>query len=236
MDSDEKYLDKLRYITFAGESTNMDDIRFIRRYYPDIKVFVMYGQTEASARLSYLDPELLESKPGSVGRGLSNVRLRVVDEACCDIKPGELGEIIASGPSIMRGYWEDPEATEEVLKDGWLHTGDHASVDEDGYIYIKGRKTDIIKHMGHRLSPVEIENVINSCGYIKESAAVESIQDGNSVIKAFIVLEKECPLDEIKRFVCSKLPFYMRPQIFELIGELPRTESGKIRRSALRRS
>ena len=234
-DIKEKFFDDLRYITFAGEATNNDDIRFINRNYPGIEVYVMYGQTEASARLSYLSPELLHSKLGSIGKGLCNVELRVVDEAGSDIKPGELGEIIAHGPNIMKGYWEDPTATEEVLRDGWLYTGDNATVDEDRFIYIKGRKTDMIKFMGHRISPVEIENVINSCSYIKESAVIESTLDGVPVIKAFIVMEKECSMEEIKKFVYSKLPIYMRPHVFDIADQLPRTDSGKIRRGILRR-
>lgn len=234
-DMDEKFFDNLRYITFAGEATNNDDIRFINRNYPDIEVYVMYGQTEASARLSFLSPGLLPGKLGSIGKGLCNVELKVVDEAGRNIKPGELGEIIAHGPNIMKGYWEEPVATEEVLKEGWLYTGDIATVDEDGYIYIKGRKTDMIKHMGHRISPVEIENVINSCSYVKESAVIESILDGVPVIKAFIILEKEYEIEEIKKIVYSKLPIYMRPHVFEVTDHLPRTDSGKIKRSTLRR-
>lgn len=233
---DENFFGNLRYITFAGESTNNDDIRFICANYPDIKVYVMYGQTEASARLSYLSPELLPAKIGSIGKGLCNVELKVVDESGIDIRPGEIGEIIARGPSIMKYYWEDPEATKEVLEDGWLHTGDNAAVDEDGYIYIKGRKTDMLKHMGHRIGPVEIESVINSFSNIKESAVIESTLDAVPVIKAFIVLERECSVEEIKKYVYSKLPVYMRPQVFEIVGQLPRTDTGKIRRSALRRS
>ena len=234
--TDENFFGNLRYITFAGESTNNNDIRFICENYPDVKVYVMYGQTEASARLSYLSPGLLPGKTDSIGKGLSNVELKVVDESGVDIKPGEVGEIIARGPNIMKCYWEDSEATEEVLKGGWLYTGDNATVDEDGYIYIKGRKTDMLKHMGHRISPAEIENVINSSSYIKESAVIESTLDAVPVIKAFIVLEKERSMDEIKKYVYSKLPVYMRPQVFEIIRQLPRTDTGKIRRSALRRS
>ena len=228
------FFESLRYITFAGESTNIEDIMFIDRNYPDIKIFVMYGQTEASARLSYLSPHLLHEKTGSVGKGLCNVMLKVVDESGNAVKPGEVGEIIAYGPNIMKGYWEDPAATEEVLRDDWLYTGDYATVDEDGYIYIKGRRSDIIKFMGHRISPVEIENVINSCSHVKESAVVEGTLDMMPVIKAFIVLEKECALEEIRKYVNTKLPMYMRPQIFEVVEQLPRTDSGKIRRSVLR--
>jgi len=234
LDADEKFLDSLRYITLAGEAANNDDVRYINRNYPDIEVFVMYGQTEAGARLSFLKPELLQSKLGSIGKGLCNVELKVINEEGAEIMPGELGEIIAHGPNIMKGYWNDPAATEEVMKGGWLYTGDTATVDEDGYIFIKGRRTDMIKHMGHRISPLEIENVINNCSYIKESAVVESILDGVTVIKAYIILDEKCPLEKIQRFVYSRLPVYMRPQIFEVIDHLPRTDTGKIKRSELR--
>lgn len=226
----------LRYITFAGESTSSDDVMFISINYSDIKIYIMYGQTEASARLSYLDPGLIIEKKGSIGKGLCNVELKVVDEGGKTVKPGEMGEIIAQGPNIMNGYWKDPDSTREVLRNGWLHTGDYATVDNEGYIYITGRKSDIIKHMGHRISPVEIENVINSCEYIKESAVVEGTLEALHVIKAFVVLDGEHPLDQVRKYVHSKLPLYMRPKIFEAVTELPRTESGKIRRSALRRN
>jgi long-chain acyl-CoA synthetase len=228
------FFEALRYITFAGESTNNEDVLFIIRNFPHTKVYVMYGQTEAAARLSYLSPELLPGKIGSIGRGLCNVRLEVVNESGNIISPGEIGEIIAQGPNVMKGYWNDPRSTEEVLSNGWLHTGDNATIDDDGYIYIKGRKTDIIKYMGHRISPVEIENVINTCELVKESAVVESILDTAVVIKAFIVPEKNCTLEEVKKYISPRLPVYMRPQVLEVIGRLPRTDSGKIKRSVLR--
>lgn len=233
-DTEADFFDKLRYITLAGESANNSDIDFICKNFPNVKLYVMYGQTEASARLSYLDPELLPEKIGSIGKGLSNVELKVVDETGMDIRPGEIGEIIARGPNIMKCYWEDPEATKEVLKGGWLYTGDKATVDEEGYIYVKGRKTDMIKYMGHRISPLEIENVINSFSYVKESAVVESTKDDVPIIKAFVVMEKDCPSEDIRRYVYSKLPVFMRPQVFEIVARLPRTDTGKIMRSALR--
>lgn len=228
-------LENLRYITFAGEATSAADLSYLRAHYPHLLVFVMYGQTEASARLSYLPPELLETKLGSVGRGLSNVVLRVVDERGHDALPGAVGEIIAQGPSVMKGYWEDGAATAEVLKDGWLYTGDSGTTDEDGYITIKGRKSDMIKFMGHRISPLEIENVINSCATVKECAVVESTLDQAVVIKACVVLSETGQVDAVRCFVSSRLPSYMRPQIYEVVEQLPKTDSGKIKRSSLRR-
>lgn len=224
----------LRYITLAGEAVSRGDIDYLRDLYPELEVFVMYGQTEAGARLSYLAPELLSAKPGSIGKGLCNMELRVVNEAGGNVRPGEIGEIIARGPSVMKGYWEDPEATRRVLKNGWLHTGDCATVDEDGFIYISGRKTDIIKIMGHRISPGEIEAVLNGISCVRESAVVECILGDLPAIKAFIVPGDECSIERIKNAAASKLPYFMRPHIYELIPELPKTDTGKLRRSALR--
>lgn len=229
-----EYFKFLRYITFAGESTDYSNISYITNKYPGIRIFMMYGQTEASARLSYLNPELLHVKRGSIGRGLKNTELKVVNESGEQVQPGETGEILARGPGIMKTYWEDPDETREVIKEGWLHTGDIATVDEDGYIYIRGRKTDMIKFMGHRISPLEIENIINQNPDVKESAVVECSLNGMQCIKAFLVLKKGNAADEIKQSVCARLPMYMRPQIFETVKELPRTDNGKIKRSELR--
>ena len=174
-------------MTFAGESTSFDDIDRLRGLAPHLKIFVMYGQTEASARLSYLEPRMLDDKRGSVGQAIPGVTLRVVDENGAIVAPGEIGEIIASGDNIMPGYWKNEEATLEVLKDGWLCTGDLATVDADGYIYIKGRKDDMIKFMGHRISPVEIESAVNSFEGVLESAVVAVTVAGQTQIKAFVV-------------------------------------------------
>ncbi|NLL68110.1 MAG: acyl--CoA ligase [Clostridiaceae bacterium] len=229
------YFESLKYITFAGESTDYDDIAYLTEQYPELKVYVMYGQTEASARLSYLCPDLLSVKKGSVGKGLNNVELKVVNNEGDLVRPGEVGEILARGPSIMKGYWDDPIATEQVLKDGWLHTGDSATIDEDGYIYIRGRMTDMIKFMGHRISPLEVENVINSSPFVKESAVVEGRKNGIPCIKAVLILEEgKCLTDAVKQSINLALPNYMRPQIYEIAKSLPRTDNGKIKRSELR--
>ncbi len=229
------YLESLRYMTFAGESTNIKDIEYLKEEFPHIRPYVMYGQTEASARLSYLPPEHLEEKPGSVGKGLCNVTLRVVDDKGNDVVPGETGEIIASGPSIMKGYFEDPGATRKVIRNGWLHTGDSAVMDGDGFIYVKGRKNDVIKHMGHRIGPVEIENVLNGCRHVTESAAVEATdENGRKIIMAYVVPGEGFNVDLLRRHAQERLPAYMRPSVFEEIDELPRTDTGKIKRGVLR--
>lgn len=232
------HLQHLHYITFAGESTNFEDIVKIYRIAPHLKIFVMYGQTEASARLSYLEPDMLPTKRGSVGKGIPGVILKVVNELGEEVAPGEIGEIIAFGENIMLGYWNNETESQSVIQDGWLHTGDMAVRDEDGYIYIKGRNDDMIKHLGIRLSPVEIEFAINSCELVFESAVIGISHEEGNQIKAFVVLKNEMDHDravlEIHSYIKKLLPAFKVPKIIEIVRELPRTTTGKIRRSELR--
>ena len=226
----------LRYVTFAGESVYKDDIKKLQKIAPDLQIFGMYGQTEASARLSYLPPELALSKLGSIGKGIPDVTLKVVNDRGKEVLPGEVGEIVAHGNNIMPGYWKNEEKTREVIRDGWLYTGDMATVDEEGFIYIKGRKKDIIKYLGHRISPVEIETAINTYEAILESAVVEDQSHELPQIKAYVVLKDESFEQEaFMRHLKKILPPYMLPHEVECIDEIPKTYNSKIRRSELRK-
>lgn len=231
------HLKNLKYITFAGESTSFEDIAKLKNIAPHLKIFVMYGQTEASARLSYLEPDLILIKAGSIGKGIPGVTLKVITEDGKDTQVNEIGEIIAYGENIMKGYWNNEAETKAVIKDGWLYTGDLAVKDGDGYIYVKGRKDDIIKYLGHRISPVEIEAAINCCEHVVESAVIGIENNGRVQIKAYIVLKNgSTSLQDINDHIRKLLPAFKRPQIIELINELPRTANGKIKRSELRKS
>lgn len=120
----------------------------------------MYGQTEATARLSYLDPSMLPTKLGSVGKGIPGVTLKVLDESGLEVRPGQVGEIVAEGDNVALGYWQAPEETASVFRDGRLHTGDLATVDEDGFLYIVDRARDFLKCGGRRISRIEVQNRI----------------------------------------------------------------------------
>lgn len=230
------HLKYLQYITFAGESTSYEDISKLKDIAPHLDIFVMYGQTEASPRLSYLEPDLIFKKVGSIGKGIPGVTLRVITEDGMEAPAGEIGEIIASGENIMKGYWNNEADTKSVIKDGWLYTSDLAVIDEDGYIYVKGRKDDIIKHLGHRISPVEIEAAINCCKQVLESAVIGIENNDRMQIKAFVVLKNSLEsIPDINAHVRKLLPTFKRPQIIEFVNELPRTASGKIKRSKLRK-
>ncbi len=138
----------LKYVTQAGGKLAPIFIDEFRESHPEVKFIVMYGQTEATARLSWLPPELYEKKKGSMGKGIPGVELKVVNENGEKIKPGETGEVIARGDNIMMGYFADEEGTKNAIRNGWLYTGDLGTVDEDGYIYLTARSKEIIKSQG----------------------------------------------------------------------------------------
>lgn len=228
-------LSKLRYITQAGGAMPRSQIEKLRLQLPHTRVFIMYGQTEATARLSYLAPELLESKLGSVGRPLPGVDIEVRKDGKA-VPAGEIGEICARGPNIMLGYWREPELTAQVLHDGWLHTGDLGHVDAEGYLYIDGRAVEMIKVGAFRVSPQEVEEVLASYPGVEE-VAVTGVPDdvlGQS-IKAVIVLRAGAAanLRAVKAHCRQHLASYKVPKIVEFAAALPRTSSGKVQRFKL---
>ena len=150
----------LRYVTQAGGKLHKTFISEFTDSFPKIKFWVMYGQTEATARLSYLRPDLLSKKLGSIGKAIPNVNLQLLSEDGKEVEEGEVGEIVACGNNIMKGYYNDPELTKKTIRNGKLFTGDLAKKDKDGFFYLTARKKEIIKVGGERVSPKEIEEVI----------------------------------------------------------------------------
>ncbi len=222
----------LRYVTQAGGKLHDVFIQEFVDSFPDIEFFTMYGQTEATARLSYLPPELLHDKLGSIGRGIPGVTLKVINEKHEDIKLGETGELIAHGDNIMQGYFKDEEGTQEVLKNGWLYTGDLARIDEDGYIFLTARKKEIIKVAGKRVSPKEIEEVILSIPEVMD-CTIEGVDDDllGEAIKANLVLsgnyEPELVKEKVLRRCNECLSLYKIPRIFLFNENLNVNAAGK---------
>jgi acyl-CoA synthetase (AMP-forming)/AMP-acid ligase II len=145
----------------------------------------MYGQTEATARLSYLPPDRALDKHASVGRGLDNVELAVVDGTGRALPPREVGEVVARGPSIMPGYHAAPEATAEVLHDGWLWTGDLGYLDEEGFLFLVGRAKDMLKLSGHRVAAAEIERILAEHPGVQDAAVVGTKDDAGAEFADF---------------------------------------------------
>jgi len=165
-------LGSLRYLTQAGGPMAPALMQRLRVALPSTRLYVMYGQTEATARLAYLPPERLEEKLGSAGIAIPGVRIEVRGENGQSLPEGQVGEICVAGDNVMLGYWRDPEATSRVLVDGWLHTGDMAYRDAEGYLFIQGRRSDMIKTGAHRVNPREIEEAIIELEGVADVAVV----------------------------------------------------------------
>lgn len=227
----------LRYVTQAGGAMAPDTIAWARSTFAPARLFVMYGQTEATARLTYLPPEQAETKMGSVGIPIPGVELRVVDERGRDLPSGEIGELVARGKNITPGYLDDPLATSAILRDGWLWTGDLASKDQDGYFFHRGRAKEILKIGGHRVSPVEIEQVLARHPGVSEAAVIAMPDDMLGEVPWAIVVPaaevSPVPVD-ILRFCRERLPPNLVPRRVITARALPRSESGKLQRTRLR--
>jgi len=229
----------LRYFTQAGGQLPNRYIKIITEHFPEKKFYVMYGATEATARLSYLPPELVFTKMGSIGKGIPGVTLAVLDQNGRAVKPSEIGEIAAEGDNIMKGYYNDPEGTEAVLKNGWLYTGDLATIDDDGFIYVVGRSKNIIKSGGYRISPNEIENEILSLEKIK-GCVVFGIPDDImgeavvAVIQAPNTVDQHDLRREIVAYCNQRLPSYKVPKKIYFIDEFPLNSSNKMDLAALK--
>ena len=222
----------LRYVTQAGGKLHNSFIEEFVDTFPDIHFYVMYGQTEATARLSFLEPHNIKKKLGSIGKGIPNVKLKVVNNTGNPIKPGETGEVIASGDNVMLGYFKDDESTQKQIRDGWLYTGDMATIDEDGYIFLTGRKNDIIKIGGKRIHAKEIEEVIISHPDVVD-CAVEAVEDQvtGEAVKAVVVLKSniknEITEEMLKSYCSGKLVQYKVPKAITFSKGFKMNSAGK---------
>jgi len=228
----EKDFPDLRYVTQAGGKLHDVFIKEFTDNFPKINFVVMYGQTEATARLSYLPPDLVVKKMGSIGKGIPGVELKITDSNGNEVGPNEVGEIVAKGGNIMKGYYKDHEGTEATLKDEWLHTGDLAKKDKDGFITIVAREKEIIKVGGKRVSPKEIEEVILSVPNVVD-CTIKGVYDDiqGEALKAIIVIdnfkEKGRIKDQILLQCKKKLVLYKIPREFEFERVMKVKSSGK---------
>lgn len=227
----------LRYLTQAGGAMSPALTRRLLEALPKQQLVIMYGATEAGARLSYLPAEDLPEAVGSIGQAIPNVELRVLRADGNEADVDEVGELVARGSNIMRGYWGAAEETAKVLDGNGYHTGDLARRDERGMLYIVGRSKDMIKAGAHRIAAKEIEEAILEHDAIHETAVI-GIPDEilGEQIKALIVLREgaELSADELGKFLRGVLPAYKLPGVVEFRDDLPKNESGKIMKQVLR--
>jgi len=234
-------LSAIRYVTNTAAALPVKHIRALQGLFPTARIYSMYGLTECK-RCTYLPPADLDKKPTSVGIAIPNTELWIEDESGQRVGPGTVGQLVIRGATVMKGYWEKPEATTKKLKPGplpgeqVLHTGDYCSMDQDGYLYFVGRMDDIIKSRGEKVAPKEVEAVLVNIPGVKE-AAVIGIPDEilGQAVKAFVVLERDATLTEQQiRFACQgKLENFMVPARVEIVPDLPKTDTGKIKKTGL---
>ncbi|MCW5716724.1 MAG: acyl--CoA ligase [Bauldia sp.] len=231
-------LPSLRYLTNTAAALPPAHILRLRELFPHATVFSMYGLTECK-RCTYLPPAELDRRPGSVGIAIPDTEAYVVDDAGNRTASGVVGELVIRGPHVMKGYWENPEATARSLKPGpfpWekvLYTGDLFKTDAEGFLYFVGRKDDIIKSRGEKVAPKEVEAVLYTLPGVRE-AAVIGIPDPilGAALKAVIALEPGSPLtaQDVTRHCAKNLESFMVPTLVEFRPDLPKTETGKISR------
>lgn len=229
----------LRYVTQAGGAMAPDTIRWTRAAFAPAELFVMYGQTEATARLAVLPPERAADKHGSIGIPIPGVELRVLDPEGRELPPGEIGELVARGENVTAGYLDAPEETAAVFRDGALFTGDLGYRDREGFLFLVGRSKEMLKVGGHRVSPLEIERVLARHEAVLE-AAVTGMPDPvqGEVPAAFIVRRDGQPVSEreLRAFCRGALPAHSVPRTVFFLPALPRSGAGKVLKQELSRA
>jgi acyl-CoA synthetase (AMP-forming)/AMP-acid ligase II len=244
-------LSSLKVITYGAAPMPFEVIKKAIDLFPGVSFINAFGQTETASTITALGPEdhvivgteeerekKLRRLTSSIGRPMPDVEVKIVGEDGSEQPPREVGEIVARGPRIMGGYWNDPEKTAKTLtKDGWLRTGDMGFKDEDGYIFLIGRGDDLIIRGGENISPEEIENVLYTHPAVDEVAVI-GVPDpewGQEVM-AVIVLKKgvKTTAEEISEHCRKNVASFKRPRYVEFTKELPRTSTGKILKRVLR--
>tara|TARA_R110002072_G_scaffold145460_1_gene292024 strand:- start:181989 stop:183527 length:1539 start_codon:yes stop_codon:yes gene_type:complete len=241
MDLKKYDLSKLRYFSNTGAAFPVEHITTLRKLLPDVGIYSMYGLTECK-RVSYLPPEEIDRRTDSVGIAMPNCETMILDDDGNELGPNELGELVVRGSNVMKGYWEAPELTAQRLRPGriphemWLSTGDLFRSDEDGFLYWVGRKDDIIKSRGEKVSPREVEDVLHQHPQIAE-AAVIGVEDEvlGQAVRAVVRLQSDAEVSvrDVQSHCRSFLEDFMVPQQVEFRDALPRTANGKIDKKVL---
>jgi fatty-acyl-CoA synthase len=206
--------------------------------FPGVTNVAVFGQTEMSPVTCALSGEDALRKIGSVGRPVTMVAARVVDDDMKDVPPGEVGEIVYRGPSVMSGYWQNPEATAEAFRCGWFHSGDLVRADEEGFLYVVDRKKDMIITGGENVYCAEVENALSAHPAVAEIAVIGAPHEHwgeTPVAVAALVPGTALTVGELREWGTSRLARYKLPTILHVMDALPRNASGKVLKTALRR-
>lgn len=236
-DLDSSYFASLRYVTSAAAPLPLAHLDWLRAFLPHVGIYVMYGQTECT-RAAFLPPADIDAKRGSVGIAIPGARAEVVDEAGEKVAPGTMGELVISGPNVMRGYWGNEVATARALRPDprsgalRLHTGDLFTADADGYLTFIARMDDIIKSRGEKVAPKAVEDVLCRMPGIAEALVVGVPHDvlGQAVKAVVVAADPSLTERDVMRFCARNMEDHMVPKIVEFRDALPKTPSGKASR------
>ncbi|MCH9655433.1 MAG: AMP-binding protein [Planctomycetes bacterium] len=229
---------RLRYMSVAGGALEYSLSLEINQHISPARFFVMYGQTEATARLAYVPPEhLLKVSDGCIGQAIPGVKLEVVDKNGHSVRPGEVGEVRAQGPNIMQGYWRDPAGTQERIRNGWLYTGDLATIDDSSWIIIKGRSNALLKISGYRVHPADLEEFALRTFPIVQAVAVP-FESNNVGTRLALYVKKDTSQRDLSSSemiaICrKKLPRQMIPDHISIVESFPLNHAMKIDRMRL---
>lgn len=224
-------LGTLRYCSQAGGHLSWQIKQQLLDTLPaHTRLYVMYGATEAAARLSFVEPERLLEKLDSIGRPIPGVSMRVLDDQGCEVPKGQVGELVAEGANIMLGYWHEPATSAVVLDRHGYHTGDLGYCDTDGYFFIVGRKDHQVKVGGHRIDPQEIEDALMATGMLLE-VAVLGVPDamlGTRLVVAAVPIHTDTTAHDLLARCADCLPRYKLPTEVKIVADLPKISSGKL--------
>lgn len=227
----------LRYVHLSGGKLADNLVQELRESLPTTRIFTVYAQTESALVLSYLPPEMLDAKLGSIGKGAPGVRLQVLDEDGRPVSPGQVGQIVAECDPPPLGYWGTPAEEDLTFRNGRLYTGDLATIDADGYIFVVGRSKDFLKCGGHRVSCKEVEDRLLGFDGLVEAAVVGIPDDRlGEAVKAFVVPREKTGtlLARLQAFCEEQFPPHLIPKEIVVLQELPRSPAGKVLKPALK--
>ncbi|MBP1723361.1 MAG: long-chain fatty acid--CoA ligase [Deltaproteobacteria bacterium] len=234
---DQYDVSSVRFIIDGGEKMPLPLITKIQEKFPGAWFADAYGLTETVSGDTFLEKEKMIDKIGSVGKPVVQLRMRIVDDEGKEVPPNTLGEIVLRGPKVFKGYWKNPQATAEALKNGWFHTGDIGTMDEEGYLYIVDRKKDIIISGGENIASLEVERVIYELPQVLETAVIGIPHPKwQEIPVAYVALKKGEKLspEEIIAYCTEKLAKFKVPKQVHFIDRLPRNPSGKVLKRQLR--
>jgi len=239
----------LRYITNSGGSIPSECVYELRRRLPDTDIYLMYGLTEAF-RSTYLDPSLIDKYPTSIGKAVPGEEVMILDEDDQPVKPGQIGELVHRGVLVSQGYWNDPELTAQRFRRNPLqhkdipipetvvYSGDYVKSDEDGFLYFIGRKDEMIKCAGNRISPTEVEEIIHGSGIVSDVVAFgipHEIYDQVVIAVVSPLQDVEVDARELMKYCRNTMPPYMVPEKIEIWERLPCNQNGKLDRAAIKK-